>query len=121
MSPFTHTITLNQAYIAQQSVFVDFDIIQLTFNDKGTYTVIPVVSNPIDIVDPITPPSEQVKLPEFKLPGETDYSRILRAVVIVAVVIFVIWIISKISSAHKQNEIYRAAKRQNRESKRKKK
>ena len=121
LSPFTHTITLNQAYIAQQSVFLDFDIIQLTFNDKGTYTVIPVVSNPIDIVDPITPPSEQVKLPEFKLPGETDYSWILRAVVIVAVVIFVIWIISKISSAHKQNEIYRAAKRQNRESKRKNK
>lgn len=44
------------AYLAQQSVFLNFDIIQLTFNDSGDMTVIPVVSDPIDIIDPITPP-----------------------------------------------------------------
>ena len=44
------------AYLAQQSVFLNFDIIQLTFNDNGDMTVIPVVSDPIDIIDPITPP-----------------------------------------------------------------
>ena len=48
--------TEGQAYIAQESVFLDFDIIQLTFNKEGDYTVIPVVSSPIDIVNDITPP-----------------------------------------------------------------
>ena len=48
--------TEGKAYIAQESVFLNFDIIQLTFNKEGEYTVIPVVSSPIDIVSDITPP-----------------------------------------------------------------
>ena len=43
------------AYIAQQTIFLNFDIIQLTFNDSGDLTVIPVVADPIDIINPITP------------------------------------------------------------------
>lgn len=46
----------DKAYIAEETVFLDFDIIQLTFNKAGEYTVIPVVSNPIDAVSSITPP-----------------------------------------------------------------
>lgn len=42
--------------IAQETVFFDFDILQLTFNRDGVYHVIPVVSSPIDIVNDITPP-----------------------------------------------------------------
>lgn len=49
-------ITGHQAYRAKESVFLDFDIIQLTFNKNGVYKVIPVVASPIDIVDAITPP-----------------------------------------------------------------
>lgn len=45
-----------EAYLARESVFFDFDIIQLTFNKDGAYRVIPVVSSPIDIVNDITPP-----------------------------------------------------------------
>ena len=45
-----------QAYRAWESVFLDFDIIQLTFNNDGEYHVIPAVSSPIDIVNAITPP-----------------------------------------------------------------
>ncbi len=48
--------TSDQAYRAWESVFFDFDIIQLTFQKHGAYTVIPVVANPIDIVNDITPP-----------------------------------------------------------------
>lgn len=44
-------------YIVQESVFLNFDIIELTFNKAGAYTVIPVVSNPIDIYNDITIPS----------------------------------------------------------------
>lgn len=47
-----------QAYRAKQSVFFDFNVIQLTFNDNGEYTVIPVVSNPIDIINDITSPTQ---------------------------------------------------------------
>lgn len=45
-----------QAYRAWESVFFDFDIIQLTFNNDGVYHVIPAVSDPIDIINSITPP-----------------------------------------------------------------
>jgi len=43
-------------YIAQQTVFLDFDIIELTFNKEGVYHVIPVVSNPTDIINGFTAP-----------------------------------------------------------------
>ena len=46
------------AYMAQETVFLDFDIIQLTFNRDGVYHVIPVVSSPVDVVGAITPPVE---------------------------------------------------------------
>ena len=46
----------DEVYIAKGSVFLDFDIIQLTFHKEGKYTVIPAVSNPIDIVNDITTP-----------------------------------------------------------------
>ena len=45
-----------QAYRAWESVFLDFDVIQLTFNNDGEYHVIPAVSSPIDIVNAITTP-----------------------------------------------------------------
>lgn len=35
-------------YISTQTVFLDFDIIELTFHRDGVYTVIPVVSSPVD-------------------------------------------------------------------------
>ena len=43
--------------LVQVVVSLDFDIIQLTFNKDGDYTVIPVVSSPIDIVNDVTPPT----------------------------------------------------------------
>lgn len=55
---FPHTTYTKMAYVAQQSVFFDFDVIDLTFNKDGVYTVIPVVSDPIDIVNDITSPTD---------------------------------------------------------------
>ena len=48
--------TSGEAYRAWESVFLDFDIIQLSFQRDGDWTVIPVVSSPIDVVNGITPP-----------------------------------------------------------------
>ena len=47
-------------YFAEQTAFLDFDIIQLTFNADGVYTVIPVVASPIDVISGIDPPPESV-------------------------------------------------------------
>ena len=51
-------VTHGEVYAARETVFLDFDVIQLTFNDSGDLTVIPVVADPIDIINPITPPSQ---------------------------------------------------------------
>ena len=44
------------AYFFQQTVNLDFDIIDVTFSSGETETVIPVVSSPIDVVPDATPP-----------------------------------------------------------------
>ena len=49
-------------YVVQESVFLNFDIIQLTFNKDGVYTVIPVVYSPIDIYNDITLPKGSANL-----------------------------------------------------------
>lgn len=71
--------TKDQAYIAQESVFFDFDIIQLTFNKDEVYTVIPVVSSPIDIVNDITPP--------VQVDDGLDWLKILLAVVLLILLV----------------------------------
>lgn len=43
-------------YSATQAVFLDFDIIHLTFEKEGEQTIIPVVSNPTDIINDIEEP-----------------------------------------------------------------
>lgn len=44
------------AYFFQETVNLDFDIIDVTFSNGSVNTVIPVVSNPIDVVPDATPP-----------------------------------------------------------------
>lgn len=51
----------NILYMAQESVFFDFDVIQLTFNANGSYTVIPAVSSPTDVINSITSPLDIIK------------------------------------------------------------
>jgi len=72
----------NQAYIASESVFFDFDIIQLTFNKEGVYTVIPVVADPIDAIGDITPPVD--------LPGELEWWQIVFALAMIVLLILLL-------------------------------
>lgn len=74
-------MTSGQAYRAWESVFFDFDIIQLTFNREGVYTVIPVVSSPIDVVDDITPP--------VQMQGAMDWWKTVLAVLLI-ILLFVL-------------------------------
>ncbi|MBE6645534.1 MAG: hypothetical protein E7612_09220 [Ruminococcaceae bacterium] len=50
-------------YVAQQTVFLNFDVISLTFKSADGYkeTVIGVVSDPIDIINGLTPPDGLVE------------------------------------------------------------
>ncbi len=51
-------VNIKNGYVAQETVFLDFDIISLTFKDAGNVeTVIPVASDPIDIINDIEAPS----------------------------------------------------------------
>ena len=68
--------------MAQESVFFDFDIIQLTFQRDGVYTVIPVVSSPIDIVNDITPPTDH---------SEDAWWKILIAILILILLVYLLW------------------------------
>ena len=72
----------NQTYIAQESVFFDFDIIQLTFDKEGIYTVIPVVADPIDAIVGITPPID--------LPGELEWYEITFTLVMILLLILLL-------------------------------
>lgn len=47
------------AYVSQETVYLDFDIISLWFTADGVETEIPVVNTPTDIISGITPPLEE--------------------------------------------------------------
>ena len=57
-STLTYKKVDTSGYCAQQTVFLDLDIIDVTFRSEDTVTVIPVVSSPIDAMANITPPIE---------------------------------------------------------------
>ena len=96
----------NQAYIAQQSVFFDFDVIQLTFNDSGVYTVIPVVADPIDIINPVTPPVVE----GCNGCANFDFRRILSIIIIVLVFWWLLKVIAKIRAYWRDEQIYKNTK-----------
>ena len=83
ISSATRKAASGQAYRAWESVFFDFDIIQLTFNRDGVYTVIPVVSSPMDIVNAITPP--------VQMPSEWEWWQILLAIVLIVLLIIILF------------------------------
>lgn len=80
---FLQKIEEGAAYIAQQSVFLDFDIIQLTFAKGAVSTIIPVVMSPLDIINDISTP---VDMPE----DEKDLLKLLFAIVALIVVLVIL-------------------------------
>ena len=90
--------TKGQAYRAYESVFLDFDIIQLTFNKDGVYKVIPAVSSPIDVVNAITPP---VQMPD----GTPWWVKLLSVLLVILLLVLIVklltFIFKKISQDRK--------------------
>lgn len=93
----------SNAYFFQQTVNLDFDIIDVTFTKNNVDTVIPVVMTPIDIVHDTTPP--------LLTTGDNELANLIRLIIaILALVIILIicypilpyvvkgiaWVISKV-------------------------
>ena len=88
--------TSGQAYRAWESVFFDFDIIQLSFQKDGKYTVIPAVASPIDIVNDITPP--------VQMPDDTPWwVKLLSVILIIVLVVVIVKLIAVIVKKVRQN------------------
>lgn len=63
-------LSSHNGYVAEETVFLDFDIIHLKFSNGNNTIVYPVVSNPIDIVPSITPPvSENLQWVVYAIVG----------------------------------------------------
>ena len=70
-------------YVAQQSVFLDFDIIQLTFAKGAVSTIIPVVMSPLDIINDISTPVDVLE-------DEKDLLKLLFAILALIVVLVIL-------------------------------
>lgn len=51
-----YEMAYSDGYVAEETVFLDFTLIQIKFYKEGVYTVIPVVADPIDVFGPVSPP-----------------------------------------------------------------
>ena len=81
------SIPESDTYVASETVFLDFDILSLTFHKDGVYKVIPAVSNPIDIVNGFTPPDTGKDI------GKSLLSILLLIVLLVLLIICLPWIL----------------------------
>lgn len=104
-------VELGSAFAAQENVFLNFDVLSLTFkNDDGEYRIFPVVNDPIDIISGIVGPEEQPsfedeagdwfdelgkKIKEF-FEKSLDLMKIIGIVIAVVVVVIVIVLIIKL-------------------------
>lgn len=73
-------------YFFSETCFLDFDIIDLTFNKDGVYKNIAAVSNPIDIIDDGTSPSDK----------GVDWVKILKIILSILLGIGILWAIGKV-------------------------
>lgn len=69
-------------YISQETVFLDFDIIEFTFLRDTTETVIPVVSSPIDIVPGVDPPISEDGI---------SWGKVILAVLLLILLVILLW------------------------------
>ena len=79
------------AYFFKQNVFLDFDIIDVTFCDDGRLTVVPVVMSPIDIVPEITPPPLVTEDPDGKGLSLLEIILLVIGVVLLLILFGIVW------------------------------
>lgn len=81
--------SIKKGYVAQEPIYLDFDIISLTYEKDNVYTVIPVVSDPIDVIAGIEPGGVDIDLDLDSMFGNLLTTVLTALFGIVAVVVFV--------------------------------
>lgn len=82
-------------YVAQETMFLDFTVISLTFRKESVDTVIPCIANPIDIINGIdTFPKDDGG--GDKGCGDFSFLDLISGFLAVLVLLFVIWAVCKI-------------------------
>ena len=82
-SGWVFNYTTHPTGYAQSTVFLNFDIIELTFLKDGVFTVIPAVSDPIDIYS-------DIEVPKVENPGLPDWLKIVLAVLALIVLLVIL-------------------------------
>lgn len=89
-------------YVAQEPVYLDFDIISLTYEKDGVETVIPVVSDPIDVVAGLQPSKDPINI-DFDGMFSDMLTKILTILFgIVAVICFVLLVVGMLKYLFKR-------------------
>lgn len=78
------------AYFFQETINLDFDVIDVTFSTGEFETVIPVVSNPIDVIPDATPP--------VYTESDKDGLDLLKIIIAFFLVIILIWFLNATGS-----------------------
>ena len=91
----------DKSYVAEEPVYLDFDVISVTFEKDGIYTVIAAVSDPVDIFGPVTPPLSKDPLGGSGLTLEEIVILIIIAVVVIIAVVITLKLIGKALSRPK--------------------
>ena len=93
----------NGDYYFQKTIFMNFDIISLTWQDSYSRVVtIPVVASPVDNLGTVTPPIDApgaLDDPNQKPPSNDDddfWKKLLRIVLFIICIWFVVWVLGKL-------------------------
>lgn len=106
---YTYKPYENTTFTVEENVFLNFDIMTLGFYDGYEYTVIPVVSSPIDIVSDIVGPVFPDLLPTLDGWGIMDYIYFAVMVIVAVIVLVVLYSILDMIT----NSVMRAPARNN--------
>lgn len=98
-------------YVCQQTCFLDFDVIHLTFEKDGVETVLACVADPIDIFNGTSAPDDGNLISKAKGCGSFDVKKLF-SVVILVLVGFLIWKVVKLLAKWSDRKVIRDTRRE---------
>lgn len=108
---FNAEMSDQDGYVAQMTMFLDFDCISLGFRKSGVETVIAAIASPIDIINGVDPPpslnNEKSGCEEFW----DSVSSIFSTVILLVVIFFILKLIFKLRKIWRDEQIYKNTKK----------
>lgn len=86
------------AYMAQETVYLGFDIISLFFTKDDIEVSIPVIASPQDVISGLTPPLKEDYHDTFLQTLKIVLIVIAIVILVIAIILLIIWIYSKVKS-----------------------